>query len=492
LGKEEGGRRKWEGGRRKEEVGRMFRALKCTAWSRPRGYNDGVTYDEAVEYLLSFADFERSGRFQDRPDVAPMRRLLEALPIDGDPDWWFVLVHIAGSKGKGSVAAMIEAILCEAGSKTGLYSSPHLHSYTERVRRCGEPLSEERFSELVERYVRPAAERVTSGLEGRAFVTFDLLTALGIAEFATAGVDYLVLETGLGGRVDSTNVFSQTDVVVLTPISLEHTAVLGETVEAIAREKAGIMKPHANVVMAPQPYAEAAKVFREAVDALAPPLKGPRLVDVGSEYEREVLSHDRRGQNVRISGLWGHVEARLPLIGRHQAENAATAIAAVKTLDERIPSTIDAHPETIARGLAKTKWPGRMEVVHEGPLVVVDGAHNTDSARRFVEAMREYLDAERAVVVVGSSGDKDIDGLARELAPVASRVFAAKAKHPRAMEPARITVAFRQLGIEAEDVDTVGHAIERAMAGSEPSGLICVVGSLFVAAEGREYFGLRT
>ena len=449
-----------------------------------------VNYQESIDYLLSFADFETSGRFQDRPDIEPVRRLIEALGIEGDPEWWFVTIHIAGSKGKGSIGAMIESILCEAGDRAGLFTSPHLHDFPERVRTCGRPITRERFAELVEQHVRPAVEEVQPGLGDRSFVTFDLLTALGFAEFATSGVDYLVLETGLGGRLDSTNILRETDVVVLTPISLEHTAVLGSDISAIAREKAGIIKPGSSVVMAPQAHPEGARIFRERTVALEAPRKGPALVDVARDYRRDVLSHDLRGQQVRIEGPWGSLEARLPLLGRHQLENAATAVAAVKTLDARIPSTIDAKPETLARGLAQTYWPGRFEVVRESPLVVVDGAHNRDSAARFVETMREYLGVERATFVVGSSADKDIAALAEEIAPAAERVIAARSKHRRAMEPERIAEAFERLSVASEYVDSVGEALDGALAATESDGVICLVGSLFVAAEGREYFGL--
>jgi dihydrofolate synthase/folylpolyglutamate synthase len=449
-----------------------------------------VNYDEAVEYLLSFADFERSGRFQERPDVEPVRRLVEALDIDGDPDWWFVTVHVAGSKGKGSTAAMIESILCEAGDRTGLFTSPHLHSYTERVRTCREPVSDARFAEVVERYVKPAVEAVQPGLGGRSLVTFDLLTALGLAHFATSEVDYAVLEVGLGGRLDSTNILRETDVVVLAPISLEHTAVLGSDIAGIAREKAGIIKPGANVVMAPQAYPEAAQVFREVAAANETPARGPVFVEVEREYRWEVLSHDLRGQQVRIEGPWGSVEARLPLLGRHQVENAATAVAAVRALDERIPSTVDANSQTLARGLERTAWPGRFEVVHEAPLVVVDGAHNGDSARRFIETMREYLKTDRATFIVGSSADKDISALARETVPAAERVIAARSGHPRSMEPARVAAAFEPSGVPVEYVDSVRAALDLALAATTGSGVICLLGSLFIAAEGREYFGL--
>ena len=193
-----------------------------------------MNYRQALDYLLSFADFERSGRFQDRPDVRPLLSLLRRL---GDPHLGRCTVHIAGSKGKGSVAAMVESILRAAKLRTGLFTSPHLHSYTERIRIDGEPLEEDDWARMT-RVLREAMEAGSPAPDGRSLVTFDLLTALAFLAFRERGVDCQVLEVGLGGRVDSTNVFEAKEVCAVTAIGLEHTEVLGDTVEEIAAEKA--------------------------------------------------------------------------------------------------------------------------------------------------------------------------------------------------------------------------------------------------------------
>src|SRR5581483_3817731 len=219
-----------------------------------------MQYDDAIAYLLQFADFERSGRFAERPDLAPMLDLLARL---GDPQLGRPTVHIAGSKGKGSTAAMTESILRAAGYRTGLCSSPHLHSYCERIRIDGRPIAESEFAALVDA-IRPAVKAVNQREDGRRLITFDLLTAMGFLAFREHAVDVQVVEVGLGGRLDSTNVFQATDVCVITPLSLEHTPILGDTVEAIATEKAGITRPGSRVVMAVQAYPEAAEVVRAA------------------------------------------------------------------------------------------------------------------------------------------------------------------------------------------------------------------------------------
>jgi dihydrofolate synthase/folylpolyglutamate synthase len=437
-----------------------------------------VNYRESIEWLLSFADFERSGRFQDRPDVAPMLALLHEL---GDPHVGRRTVHVAGSKGKGSICAMVESVMRAAGYTTGLYTSPHLHSYTERVQINAHrltPAGWTRHAASVKRGVEAAGEAIGE----RSLVTFDLLTALGFLAFREVDVGVQVIEVGLGGRVDSTNVFESKDVAVIAPISLEHTEILGTTIDAIAREKAPIITPGCTTVMAPQPYPEAVDVIRSVAEAAESP-----LVDVSDLYRWERLSFSGRRQDVRIEGGDQLVTVQLPLIGSHQVANAAVAVAVIQALKERGAMVND---QAVRDGLSSVRWPGRMEVVSETPLVIIDGAQNRDSVRHFRETLAEYFSRDRAFLIVGASGDKDIAAIAEELAPIAAGVYAARADHPRAMDPARISEAFRALGVSVEVKESVGKAIDSAMEGSEAAGVICVLGSLFVAAEAREHFGL--
>jgi len=431
-----------------------------------------MNYEDSLEYLLSFADFERSGRFQERPDVAPVIGLFGRL---GDPHIGRTTIHVAGSKGKGSVAALTESMMRATGRRTGLFTSPHLHAYTERIRIGGEPIAQADWARLVTE-MQPAVEAEQKELGDRRFVTFDLLTVLGFLAFRDAGVDAQIVEVGLGGRVDSTNVFETKDVAVITPLSFEHTAVLGDTIEEIAAEKAAIITRGCTAVMAPQPYPEAAAVVQSFANRA-----GTKLVDVAAEYRWEVLSHDIGGQIVRIEGRSGTIEARLPLLGTFQAENAATAVAAVEALGS-------ADLLMLVSGLEQVSWPGRLEVLRERPLVIGDGAHNRASARRLVESLRAYFGADRVTFIIGSSRDKDLTGLVEELRTLAERVYAVRSASPRAMEPSEIVAAFEGAGIPCKDVESVGTALERALAATDEGGLICLAGSIFVAAEGREYF----
>jgi len=438
-----------------------------------------LTYRQAVDALLSFADFERSGRFADRPDVSPVLALLRAL---GDPHLGRATVHIAGSKGKGSVAAMAAAVLRQAGLRVGLYTSPHLHSYCERVQIDGRPIAEEDFARLAGR-VLEAARAVMRDMPGRQLVTFDLLTALAFLAFREAAVDVQVVEVGLGGRLDSTNVFPAKEATVITPIGMEHVAILGPTPAAIAAQKADIARGPGPLVMAPQYHREAEEVIR-AVAAE----RGLALVDVASAYRWRRLEVGPDGQRFRVAWAEGELELWLPLLGAHQVENAATAVATVHALST---AGIAVPSAAIRDGLAQVTWPARLEVLRRHPLVVADGAHNRESARRLCQALQEDLGARAAVLVVGTLADKDVAAMAQELAPLARVVFAPAFPHPRAMAPQAVAAAFAAQGCAAHTASDVARALKMAfsaMASIDGPCVICLTGSLAFAAEARKAF----
>jgi dihydrofolate synthase/folylpolyglutamate synthase len=465
---------------------RMGARLRCTLYSavctlRP------VDYLEALRYLYSLADFERSGRFADRPDVGPMLALLEEL---GNPHLGRPTVHIAGSKGKGSVAAMVASLLRAHGASTGLYTSPHLHRFTERVQADGESLSPEEFAAGMEQ-VKAAAERVQAKHPERALVTFDVLTALGFLAFRERGLGAQVIEVGLGGTLDSTNVFQpapsamaepaerQPHVAVITNIGLEHREILGDTIAEIAAQKAGIIVPGAPVIMAPQ-RESAAEVIREVAAQRGAPLTQVALV---CNLRRD--SHASDSQSFRLRTPGGGYQAKLPLVGKHQLDNAATAVVAFEKLAAAMGLTV--NEDAVKKGLEETKWPGRIEIIRRRPLVVVDVAHTADSARRLRDAAAEYLHIDSATLVVGVMGDKDIEGLAMAIEPIARRVIATRANHPRALDPEAVAKVFRDMGIETFWEKTVPDAIEAALRLSQPIDSVVVCGSVALAGEARAH-----
>ena len=436
-----------------------------------------MNYQSAVDYILSFADYERISRTGVVFDLKRIERLLARL---GNPQDAARTVHIAGTKGKGSTAAMIASILYQSGYGTGLYTSPHLLSIRERIQVDGEPINEKAFTRLVSR-LKPEFEAVNeSGAYGE-LTTFELLTALALAHFKESAVDYQVLEAGLGGRLDATNV-TRPEICVITSISYDHTDVLGDTLSLIAAEKAGIIKPKSVVVAArqtPEVTAVIEKTCRE---------KDARLVSVESEISWQGQTAGPEGQTFRLKGISGEYDLSLPLAGEHQLENAAAAVAAVEVLKEqgaRIP------PESIALGLAGVRWPGRLQVMRREPWLVVDGAHNADSARRLAAALKRHFAFRRLTLIFGASSDKNIADMIAELAALPDRVIVTSSRHPRAVSPDSLADRFIRRGVTAGVTGNVSEAIETALAGAAPDDLICVTGSLFIVAEAMEYFGER-
>jgi dihydrofolate synthase/folylpolyglutamate synthase len=439
-----------------------------------------MDYHQAIDYLSGFTNWERTAAQAFAAVNFDLRRVHSLLARLGNPHRGRRTVHIAGSKGKGSIAAMTAAILTAAGpgGGVGLYTSPHLHTFCERVAVDGRPIAQADFARLTEVMVPAAAAENADGRFGQ-LTTFELLTALAFLYFRERGVGWQVLEVGMGGRRDATSVVEGKDVAVVGAISLEHTAILGDTVEEIAAEKAAITRRGCPVVMAPQPFPEAAAVIRrQATDAGAP------LVDVSGSYSWQRLAWDLSGQGLRLDGPRGRRELWLPLLGAHQLENAAAAVAVIDVLLEggtRVPEP------AIAAGLRQVRWPGRMEVLRERPLVVADGAHNGDSARRLREALRDYFQFRRLILVSGVSQDKTVEDMARELAPLAALVIATSSRHPRAGDPTEVAGAYAAAGAATEITPSVAAGVERALAVAAPEDLVCVVGSLFVAAEAREH-----
>ncbi len=433
-----------------------------------------MDYSQALDYLLSFADFERSGRFRSRPDLAPMRALLHHLD---DPQTGRLTVHIAGSKGKGSTAAMIASVIREGGLAVGLYTSPHLHSFCERIEVDGEPIGRKTFARQVER-LPPLVVKVNRQFPDRELVTFDLLTAAGFLAFREAGVKLQVIETGLGGRLDSTNALDDKEVCVITAISREHTAILGETVRRIAEEKAGIIGRGSTVVMGLQSASAAAVIRRTCRE------RDADLVEVARSCLIDRHGHTPEGQDFRLQTAGASYDLHLPLLGLHQLENAAAAVSAVEALARH---GLSVSPEQIRRGLAGVRWPGRLEILRRRPLLVADGAHSAEAVRRLRETLLQDITFSKAILIVGASSDKEMGAMAAELEPLGAKVIATRSHNPRAAPAPAVAAAFSNRGIPTTVTETVPQAVESALAQAKPDDLICVLGSLFVVAEARAY-----
>ena len=430
-------------------------------------------YQAALDYVLSFADYERAFRSAVVFDISRIEALLKRL---GKPQQAARSVHVAGTKGKGSTSAMIASMLIASGYRTGLYTSPHLHTFTERIQVDGEPIAEEKFAEIVWG-LKPEVETVNRFGGLGELTTFEILTALAFVYFKERGVDFQVLETGLGGRLDATNVVKP-EICVITSISFDHTEVLGNTLTQIAMEKAGIIKPGSRVVSAPQNPEASAVIERVCQE------RGASLIKVGQEvaWRRNKISDS--GQSFQLKGIRGNYDFTIPLLGEHQLENAAVAVASLEIL-ANLGAKVS--PESMAIGLSQVCWPGRLQILQHNPLFVVDGAHNADSAMNLREALKQYFDFDDAILIIGTSQDKDLAGIVAELSPLPSMVIATHSHHPRAVVTSELVAEFSKWGVKPQVAENVASAVDLALDKAKPRDLICATGSLFVVAEVIEY-----
>ncbi len=427
-------------------------------------------YQQALDYIYSFVDYEKEPRPRDAVNY-DLRRMDELLARLGNPHFKAKTVHIAGTKGKGSVSAMVASVLTASGYATGLYTSPHLHTFNERIMIDGKLIADEEIVSLMEK-IRPEVEAVNKRAAYGTLTTFEVITVLGFAYFQLKGVDFKVIEVGLGGRLDATNVI-RPEVCIITSISYDHMEVLGNTLTEIATEKAGIIKPDSIVVTSPQ-VEEAARVFEQTCRS-----QKAKLIRVGSDVTWQSLAFDSYKQSLRVKGRLGSYDLTIPLLGQHQLDNAATAVGALEVLIEK---GYHISVDSITKGMAQVNWPGRLQVLSRRPLLVVDGAHNADSAEKLRCALEQYFDFDRAILVIGTSSDKDIAGIVSALAPLFNRVIITRSTHPRAMATAPLAAEFKRHGIEAQATGDISVALPLALSMAGEKELICVTGSLFVVA----------
>ncbi len=428
-----------------------------------------MDYQEALDYLLRFADYERLPRSGIVWDLRRVERLLERL---GNPQYAAKTIHVAGTKGKGSTAAMIEAILSEAGYRTGLYTSPHLLSFTERIKTNGKPIAEADWAKLTE-IIEPEVEAVNEEGAFGELTTFEILTAMAFLHFREIKADYQIIEVGLGGRIDATNVVKP-EICVITSISYDHTDVLGDTLDKIAGEKAGIIKPGAVVISAPQ-----APEAREVIERVCSE-KGVRLVKGGVDFSWKRESFTRTGQSFRIKGLSGEYTVRLPLLGDFQMENAALAVAVGEVLAEK-GANISARD--IIGGLEGVSLPGRLQVLRQQPWLVVDEAHNAYSMQQLGAALKEFFEYDRLTLVLGCGNDKEVGGMVAEAVKMTDDIILVASRHPKAVKPDVLKEKFAGYGVTAKAAGSVAAGVKMALAGAGKNDMICAAGSIFVIAE---------
>ncbi|WP_330457830.1 bifunctional folylpolyglutamate synthase/dihydrofolate synthase [Streptomyces sp. NBC_00820] len=455
----------------------------------PQGDVPSRPEDPELDRALREVETELAARWGETKLEPSVSRIAALMDVLGEPQRAYPSIHITGTNGKTSTARMIEALLGAFDLRTGRYTSPHVQSVTERISLDGSPISAERFIETYQD-IKPYVDMVDSSQEYR-LSFFEVLTGMAYAAFADAPVDVAVVEVGMGGSWDATNVIDG-DVAVITPIGLDHTDRLGETPGEIATEKSGIIKPDSTVIMAQQPVDAAQVLLKKAVEENA------TVAREGLEFgvvDRQVAVG---GQLLTLRGLGGeYPDVYLPLYGAHQAHNAAVALAAVEAffgVGEQRPEPLDI--DTVRKAFAAVSSPGRLEVVRSSPTVVLDAAHNPAGARATAEAVQEAFDFSRLIGVVGASEGKDVRGVLEAFEPIFAEVVVTRNTSHRAMNADELAaIAVEVFGEDRVQVEPqLPEALEAAITLAEEEGEfagggVLVTGSVITVGEARLLLG---
>jgi dihydrofolate synthase/folylpolyglutamate synthase len=417
-----------------------------------------MNYEQALDYIHSV------NWVFCKPGLDRIRTLCEAL---GNPQDKLTFIHVAGTNGKGSFCAMTEAILRAEGFRTGLFTSPYITCFNERMRVNGENISDEELIALVEE-VRPIADAMED-----CPTEFELITALAFLYFARHKCEVVVLECGLGGRLDATNIIKRPLLSVITGIALDHTAILGDTIEQIAAEKAGIIKAGTPLL-----WCGNDEVAERVIRAHAEECKVPVIT-----VKRDELCVNRMTLDGTDFDFGEHKNMHLPLLGTYQPHNAANALSAIDLL-RRMDVLID--EQAVKAGLAAVAWPARFEVIGKAPLVIADGGHNPEGIDSAVRSIRAYFDERKVCIVTGVMADKDYRYMADRIASVADCVFCLTPDNPRALPAADYAAVFEELGVPASAHGTVAEAVHAAMEKARQTGAPVVsLGSLYMYGEVR-------
>lgn len=427
-------------------------------------------YQDALNYLYGFIDnslTHQANLSLADSDLSKMVKLMKSL---GDPQDQFPSIHVAGSKGKGSVSAFCASALNRQGYKVGLYTSPHLRDFEERIQINRVPISRKDFVNYVEE-IKPYVSAIP-GLN-----TFEIATALAFLFFSKQNVDIAVIEVGLGGRLDATNVITP-KVSVITALYLEHTRILGDTIEQIAREKAGIIKQGIPVVISPQE-----KSAQKTIENIAAQ-RNANLYMMGRDYTYDSIKSSLNGQSFTLNSSATNVqtEIKIRLLGQHQVENASTAYVSLQHLREQ---GIPISEMAILEGFGNTDWPGRFEILRKEPPLIIDSAHNLESARKLRMTIDEYFPGRPVVLIFGVSEDKNALGMIKELLPGTIHIFCSQSTHPRAMDAEKLFKQILPITGSVSAINDIRTALEKAIMLAGEKAVVLVTGSIFVAATAR-------
>ena len=418
----------------------------------------------AIDYITQ-SDFCKS-----RLGLSRMKKLLAEL---GAPHEKLKYIHVAGTNGKGSVCAMLAAVLAEAGYKTGLYTSPYINRFNERIQINGQSIDNFDLARITRKVQIIAEQMVDHPTE------FEMTTAIALQYYHEWGCDLVVLEVGLGGRLDATNIIPPPEIAVITPISMDHTAELGNTLEKIASEKGGIIRSGAFVVSSPQEPGAMSMLWKICDD------KNATLEPANTDAVVKVQS-DIKGQKFSFKG---YKNLEISLLGSHQIQNAVVALTVIERLQKRGWSISEEH---IRAGLAKTKWQARFEIVSHEPWFIVDGGHNEQGVSCLLENLSSYFPGRKIIFIIGVMADKDYKTMLGKVTPLAKRIFTVTPKNPRALDAATLAAYFQDEGMQSvKSCESVLKGAAEALAAAGKADVICAFGSFYMAGELRGMFGLK-
>ncbi|MBZ4666636.1 folylpolyglutamate synthase/dihydrofolate synthase family protein [Mahella sp.] len=426
-----------------------------------------------MDYLQALDYIHGTWKFGTKLGLENISYLLQLL---GNPHKKLRCIHIAGTNGKGSVAAMAASILDKAGYKTGLFISPYLEDFRERIQINGNYIQKDDLARLTQT-IKQKVEQMLA--EGRPHPTeFEIVTAIGFCYFAEQNVDYAVVEVGLGGRLDSTNLIDPL-VSVITSIDYDHKDILGDTLAKIAYEKAGIIKPGRPVVVYPQ-QDEAMDVIKQVCQQRQAP-----LIEV-SYNDIKAIDDSIEGQHFNYNKRnWAFDSLYIPLLGKHQLMNAATAITTALAMREYMGVAIS--DKAIAEGLSVAEWPGRLELVHRQPYVLLDGAHNPQGAQSLADAIKNYFPHNRVIMVLGILADKDVHAILENLVPLAAYIITTRPDSPRAMEAEKLLALVKEMNAQGQAIDDIECAVQASLDMAGQDDLVVISGSLYLIGSVRTY-----
>jgi dihydrofolate synthase/folylpolyglutamate synthase len=430
-----------------------------------------ITYSEAIDYIYDLTKYGIK---------LGLKNINYLLYLLGEPHKKLKIIHVAGTNGKGSTCSSISSILQSDGYKVGLYTSPHLVDFAERIKINHKLIDRKKVSELLER-IKPCIEKVADTPSYNHPTFFEVITSMAFLYFFEEQVDFLVLEVGLGGRLDATNVCEPL-ISVITHIDYDHMDQLGNSLKEIAREKGGIIKPEGIVISSNQ-YEEVYNEIKKIAEE-----KNSLIYSVGREITYKIVKSDINGVIFDLKGIYHEYKnLHTPLLGRHQADNSATAISAIEALKIR---GVNITEKAIRVGLEKVKWTGRLEIIQNNPILVLDGAHNPNGVKVVRDALKEIFSYHRLILVLAIFADKDYKKMIQIIVPNADLIIATKTENPRATSPRIIAKEAAQYIDQNKIIVTenIPQAINCALSNSNEDDLICITGSLYTVGEAKSYF----